>query len=252
VNAEARHSCLYEGRVAHRRRAPVEHSFGYPVAMLYLDLDELPRALARHPLWSATRPAPGRIRRRDLLGDPAVPLGEAVRNEVARQAGARPPGPIRLLTTPRTFGHAFNPVSFYYCFAADGVAVEAVVAEVTNTPWGERHAYVMDPSGGGSEKVFHVSPFMGMDHRYRWELTTPAQALAISIASDRNGERVFHAALRLERAPLDRRALTRVLVRHPAAGLVTLARIYAQALQLKLKGAPYFPHPGPRTPEASR
>lgn len=245
-------SAVYEGRVSHRRAIPVEHAFSYPVCMLYLDLDELPAVLDRHPLWSATRPAPGRIRRRDLLGDPAVPLGDAVRDVVGRHTGARPSGPIRLLTMPRMFGHVFNPVSFYFCFGAGGAGVETVLAEVTNTPWGERHAYVMDPAGGGSDKAFHVSPFMGMDHRYSWRLTPPADTLAISITSDRAGERVFDAALRLDRRPLTRGALTHVLVRHPAAGLVTLARIYGQALRLKRKGAPYFPHPDTTTPEPSR
>ena len=252
MSTVAQDSFVYEGSVTHRRRTPVDHAFSYPVCMLYLDLDELPGALAQHPLWSWRRPAPGRIRRADLFGDPAVPVSDAVRDEVERQTGERPAGPIRLLTTPRTYGHAFNPVSFYYCFGADGEHVEAVLAEVTNTPWGERHAYVMDPTGGGSEKLFHVSPFMGMDHRYTWRLTPPGEAIAITIASDREGARVFDAGLRLARTPLDRAALTRVLVRHPAAGLVTLARIYAQALRLKLKGAPYFPHPDAGSPEATR
>ncbi len=245
-------SAVYEGRVTHRRTGPVAHAFSYPVCMLYLDLAELPGVLGVHPLWSATRPAPGRIRRRDLLGDPRVPLGDAVRDEVERRTGSRPAGPVRLLTMPRTYGHAFNPVSFYYCFDAAGAGVETVLAEVTNTPWGERHAYVMDPDGGASDKAFHVSPFMGMDHRYHWRLTAPGDTLAISIASDRAGTRVFDAALRLERAPLTRAALTRVLVRHPAAGLLTLTRIYAQALRLKRKGAPYFPHPDATRPEPSR
>ncbi len=252
MSAAASRSAVYEGRVMHRRHTPLEHSFDYPVCMLYLDLDELPGVLDRHPLWSARRPAPGRIRRSDHLGDPAVPLQDAVRDEVARQTGERPAGPVRLLTTPRTYGHGFNPVSFFYCFDERGEDVRAVLAEVTNTPWGERHAYVMDPKGGGSDKVFHVSPFMGMDHRYAWRLTTPEAHLAVSISSARAGERVFDANLRLTRAPLDRAALTRVLVRHPAAGLLTLARIYAQGLRLKLKGAPYFRHPNddhaPETP----
>ena len=78
MSAVARHSFLYEGSVTHRRRTPVDHAFSYPVCMLYLDLDELPRVLAQHPLWSWTRPAPGRIRRADLIGDPAV-LGERCR-----------------------------------------------------------------------------------------------------------------------------------------------------------------------------
>ena len=249
MSTAARESFVYEGRIAHHRRVPVDHAFSYPVSMLYLDLDELPSALGRHPLWSDRHVAPGRFRRSDHLGPPEVPLADAVRDEVERQSGSRPGGPVRLLTVPRTYGHSFNPVSFFYCFDRSGESVDAVLAEVTNTPWGERHAYVMDPRGSGSQKVFHVSPFMGMDHRYRWALTEPGEALAVSISSERDGERVFDASLRLARAPLDRAALTRVLVRHPAAGVVTLARIYAQALRLKLKGAPYFPHP---TPKAGR
>jgi len=236
-------AALYEGWVSHRRSAPVEHGFRYRVCMLYLDVDAPPAALDRHPLWSTRRAAPGRFRRADHLGAPDVPLGDAVRAEVARQTGRRPGGPVRLLTTPRTFGHAFNPVSFFFCFDAAGEHVERVLAEVTNTPWGERHCYVMDPAGGGADKAFHVSPFMGMDHRYAWRLTEPDATLRIAISSDRAGERVFDAALTLERRPLDEAALTRVLARHPLATLRTLVRIYGQALRLKLKGAPYFPHP---------
>ncbi len=118
-----------------------------------------------------------------------------------------------------------------------------MLAEVTNTPWGERHAYVMDPAGGGAQKAFHVSPFMGMDHTYAWRLGEPGQTLGIGISSDRGGARAFDASLALERRPMDRAALTRILVRHPLATVQTLVRIYTQALRLKLKGAPYFPHP---------
>ncbi|MBJ7331421.1 MAG: DUF1365 domain-containing protein [Solirubrobacteraceae bacterium] len=228
-------SAIYEGVVTHRRHEPIEHAFTYRVCMLLLDLDELPGLFDGHPLWSARRPAPGRFRRQDHFGDPRADLAEAVRDEVARQTGARPDGPVRVLATPRTFGHAFNPVRFYYC----GDPVTTVLAEVTNTPWGERHAYVMDPAGDSAEKAFHVSPFMGMDHRYTWRLTDPGERIAVRISSDRT----FDAALALERRSLTRGGLTRVLARYPAATAVTLARIYGQALRLKAKGAPYFPHP---------
>jgi uncharacterized protein len=236
-------SAVYEGWVTHRRRGPIDHAFRYRVCMVYLDLDELPQTLDRHPLWSTRHAAPGRFRRADYFGAPAMPLAQAVRDEVARQSGRIAEGPVRLLTTPRTFGHAFNPVSFYFCFDAAGEEVVAVLAEVTNTPWGERHAYVMDPAGGGAQKAFHVSPFMGMDHTYAWRLSQPDATLSIGISSDRGGARAFDAGLALERRPMDRPALTRILVRYPLATLQTLVRIYVQALRLKLKGAPYFPHP---------
>ena len=114
-----------------------------------------------------------RFRRSDYLGDPAVPLADAVRALVAERLGSAPQGPIRLLTHLRTFGHCFNPVSFYYCFAADGERLEAIVAEVTNTPWGERHAYVL-PRGdadAASRRAASTRPCTSrrscaMDQRY--------------------------------------------------------------------------------------
>jgi len=245
-------SCVYEGSVAHRRFGDVEHGFRYSQSMVFLDLDELPGALDAHPLWSARRRAVAHFRREDYLGDPATPLAQAVRDLVAQRLGERPEGPVRLLTNVRTFGHCFNPVSFYYCYAPGGETLRAVVAEVTNTPWGERHSYVMEVAGEpgeGSvvsdsfEKVFHVSPFMGMDHRYEWRLVVPGEKLVAHIESHRAGEKVFDATLTLSRRPLTRAALTRVLLRYPAPTLRGSARIYAQALRLKLKGARYFPHP---------
>jgi DUF1365 family protein len=241
-------SAIYAGTVRHRRFAPIRHAFTYRVGMLYLDLDELPEALDAGPLWSARRPAPGRIRREDYLGDPARPLADVVRDLVGERLGARPVGPVRLLTMPRTLGRSFNPVSFYYCFDGDG-SVLAVVAEVTNTPWGERHAYVMDAQGDTSvlrenfDKVFHVSPFMGMDHRYRWSLTVPGDTLSVHIDSDRAGGRAFDATLSLRRRPLTPRNLNRLLARFPFAALRVFALIYGQALRLRIKGASYFPHP---------
>jgi DUF1365 family protein len=117
--------------------------------MVLLDLDELPRCFDGRLLWSARRPALAWFRRADYLGDPGTPLARAVRELVAERTGTRPEGPIRLLTHLRYFGHCFNPVSFYYCYDRDGERVQAVVAHVTNTPWGERHAYVMPVERAG-------------------------------------------------------------------------------------------------------
>jgi DUF1365 family protein len=248
-------SAIYVGSVRHRRHAPIEHAFTHPVGMLYLDLDEL-ALLEQPPLWSATRRALGRFRREDYLGDPAVPLKRAVAQEVRRQTGAAPEGPVRLLTTPRTFGRAFNPVSFYYCFAADGATVQFVLAEVTNTPWGERHCYVLDARDGDGApvmrqtfaKVFHVSPFMGMDHTYAWSLTVPGETLSVNIDSADPEGHAFDATLKLERRPLTPAGLRGLLARFPVQTLRTGLYIYAHAVRLKLKGAPYFAHPEGKRP----
>lgn len=184
------HSCLYSGMVRHRRFSPAQNEFRYSLFQMYLDLSELPEVFDPYLLWSARRPAIAWFRREDHLGDARVPLDVCVRDEVERQTGVRPGGPIRLLTNLRYFGYVMNPVSYYYCFDADTSRLQTVLAEVHNTPWGERHCYVLQTPihrpGGTSpvlwnEKEFHVSPFMGMGLRYRWRLTEPAESLAVSI-----------------------------------------------------------------------
>ncbi len=127
-------SGIYEGWVNHRRHRPRAHAFRNKMAYLYVDLAELPELMAVHPLWSAARFAPGWFRREDYFGPQDQPLDEAIRQEVQRQSGTLPTGPVRLLTHPRYWGLCFNPVSFYYVFATDGQTLQWVVADVTNTP----------------------------------------------------------------------------------------------------------------------
>lgn len=242
-------SAIYEGTVRHRRFADRTNEFSTGIALAYIDLDELPGLLGGR--LASRGPKVVRFERSDYLGDPRVPLADAVRNLVEERTGTWPAGPIRLLTQLRSFGHCFNPVSFYYCFDPAGERVDTVVAEVTNTPWGERHAYVVrraeDAAGpvlkGDSEKVLHVSPFMGMDHRYDWHVADPGATLSVHIESLRGGKRAFDATLSMRRRELSRRTLAGITARYPAATARVLALIYAHALRLKLKGASVHPHP---------
>ena len=262
ASAGARASCLYEGSVRHRRMGTPNDEFHYPLFMAFLDLDELPELFDGRLLWSARRPALAWFRRSDYLGDARVPLREAVGELVAKRTGIELDGPIRLLTHLRYFGHCFNPVSFYYCYDAAAERVRAVVAEVTNTPWGERHAYVL-PVGAATHhgsthvlqgqfaKVLHVSPLMGMNHTYDWRLSEPSERLSVHIESlGGDGKRVFDATLSLCRSELTPRALRHVLTRYPALTIRLTARIYAHALRLRLRGATYHPHPE-RSPATS-
>jgi uncharacterized protein len=252
-------SAVYEGWLRHRRHAPVAHEFRYRLYMTYLDLDELPGVLDPYPGWSARRAAPAHFRRGDYMGDPARPLAECVRDAVEDTGAPRPVGPVRLLGNLRSFGHVFNPVCFYYCFDPAGERVEAVVADVTNIPWGESHPYVMtrgERSGPVLEESFekrlHVSPLMGMEYRYELRASEPSAALTVQIdsrsASPDGGEKAFDATLSLHRRELSTATLTRMLVRYPASSLQVVARIYLQALRLRLKGARYFPHPNGHRP----
>lgn len=241
-------SALYVGHVRHRRAIPPEHAFRYPLFMTLLDLSELDRAFAGCLAWSARGPALAWFRRADYLGDPAVPLDTAVRDLVEARTGRRPAGPVRLLTHLRMFGVAFNPVSFYYCHDASGERIEAVVAEVNNTPWNERHCYVLARDGDGplefeTGKEFHVSPFMDMDAVHRFRFTPPGASLVAHIENHRGARKTFDARLTLERRPLTRTSMAWALLRYPFMTLQVLAAIYWEALRLLAKGARYHAHP---------
>jgi len=244
-------SAIYSGLVRHRRLRPRRHEFDYRLFMLYLDLDELDRVFADRWLWSVERPNLVSFRRRDHMGPQDVGLDEAVRRRVRQSTGVRPAGPIRLLTHPRYLGYVFNPISVYYCFDAAGERVQAFIAEVSNTPWNERHWYVLPVDSGGKggyhefrvDKAMHVSPFMTMDHVYDWRIGEPGERLDIHLRNTCRGEHLFDASLALQREPLDARHCARHLFRQPFMTGRVIAAIHWQALRLWLKGIPLQPHP---------
>ena len=232
-------SQLYRGSVFHRRVSPRHHEFRVPLTLLYVDLDELSE------VQRLLRGLPVSLDRKNYLGDPEIPLHEAVRQEVEAATGSRPEGPIRMLTHPTYWGYCFNPVSFYYCYDEAGQGVETVLAEVTNTPWDERFRYVV-PFGSGKAslaKEFHVSPFMPMNLDYEWAYSKPGPQLNFSMAVLDRGAQFFEAQLTLERRELNRSELLRTLLRFPWMTARVSIGIYWQALRLWAKGVPFHRHP---------
>jgi DUF1365 family protein len=243
-------SCIYEGWVRHRRLRPVRHQFRYAIALPLVDLDELDTAFRGSWLWSANRRGVATIRREDHFGDPRLPLKGAVLAWLQSEGIDDPIGSVRLLTQARYWGYLMNPVSLYFCHRSDNDALAAVIAEVRNTPWGERYCYLLRPeqfaARGASEPIekrFHVSPFMPMSQRYRWRLTPPGETLLIDIENHESAERMHQATLQLERRPWSTAALRRLVWRYPWQTQRVALAIYWQALRLWWKGCPFYQHP---------
>ncbi len=218
--------------------------------MTYLDLAELSSVFNGRWLWSARRTAVARFRRADHFGDPTLPLDEAVRQLVREQTGRSLEGPICLLTNLAWVGYCFNPISLYFCFAADGRRLATLVAEVTNTPWAERHCYVLDAQGTTESsacefqftKQLHVSPFLPPNISYRLRVRGPARQLVVHLEAERGGEKLLDATLSLKQRAINGGGLARMLLRYPLLPQLTLARIHWQALKLWWTGHRVYPH----------
>lgn len=244
-------SALYFGTVRHRRFQPKRHAFSYQLLYFFLDLQEIER-LFRIPLLFARRgPSVLAFRRANYLGDPSRSLDEAVRDAVTAELGERPTGPIRLLTQISYFGFCFNPISLYYCYDARDARVEFIVAQVTNTPWHERHTYVVRCQPGAPldfvvPKKFHVSPFMPMALEYRWRLSSPGRALNVHMENHEiggGGRAIFDATMTLERRPLTAFGVARGLLAFPLLTIKAYLAIYLQAALLFLKRFRFYGHP---------
>ncbi|MDE0866867.1 MAG: DUF1365 domain-containing protein [Rubripirellula sp.] len=243
------HSCLYRGRIRHRRLSPV-HRFHYSSSWAYLDLAEVDEVLRSAFFLSNKRFAPASFRRADHFGDPSLSLVDSVHKLVEEKAGLLLNGPVRVLTQLRHFGVYFSPINVFYCFDEQESLV-AMVAEVSNTPWNERHCYVLwegnrlanSASRYSHPKEFHVSPFMGMDSQYEWRIRPPDDMLHLSLGCRREGERIFQADLQLNRSPMTDGQLVRSLLRRPVAAAHVVGAIYYQALRLWMKKCQFFPHP---------
>ena len=240
-------SAIYEGTIRHRRFAVRAHEFSHRVALAYLDLDELdgllggrlvadasgPRSLPPLPTTSAIPPSASPTRSATLVE----------RTDGRGADGADPPA-----HAPAHFGHCFNPVSFYYCFTPQE-QLEAVVAEVTNTPWGERHAYVLARADEGPVLDGRALQRSSTSPRsWAWSSATcggsprPAPTLSVHIDSERE-RRAFDATLALRRTPFTRGRLAGVTARYPAATLRVLGAHLRPRAALKLKGVPLHPRP---------
>ncbi|MFV8570985.1 DUF1365 domain-containing protein [Marinobacter sp. SBS5] len=250
-----------EGTIRHRRKLPIQNEFQYKIGMLALDLDDWSSVTSISPYFSLERFNWLSLYRKDYLDPDEPDLRQAVSKRVQSATGWLPDGPIQLITHPRYLGYVFNPVSFYLCYdrgrqPEKGDVPRVILAQITNTPWKERHVYCMECQQPGAftpnrwqterfafSKRFHVSPFNGMDQHYHWLFNFRGPDLRIHMNVEEENRKHFDATLEIQRTALDRITLNRSLRRFPLETVKGVAGIYWNALKLKLKGAPFYTHP---------
>ena len=235
-------SAIYQGYVYHNRYFPKKHAFSYKIFLLWLNLDEIPEIEQKISGFSTNFWSPLRFKREDYLGDPALPLKQSVLQKMSHLAKEELSGEIFLLGQVRTFGLYFSPVNFYYLRHKNG-HFSHLLAEVSNTPWDQRHCYLVDlDEQKDCPKMFHVSPFNPMDMQYKWKISQPQQKLTLSLSCHKDTKH-FVASLKLIRKELNSSSLTRVLLSIPSMTLKTVFGIYWQALKLFLKRLPVYANP---------
>lgn len=231
-------TAAYIGHFSHARRVELSRSFSHPIAWLYLDLERAPELfcgrLGRG--WWGLRFDPA-----DFLPPGGNPAAKA-RALLYEATGERAEGPVFLAASLRSFGLCFNPLALYFCHGADG-RLAGVVAEVTNTPWGERATYALGRSlAGEGEKRLFVSPYLDLDERYSWRASEPGERLSVEIENRRAGEITFRARLEAQRVELSPALLRSPRFRYLSSPQRTLALIYGHALVLRARGVGWRSH----------
>jgi DUF1365 family protein len=245
-----RSSALYFGDVMHARMKPRRHLLRYRVYSLLLDLDEVPLLGRTLRIFSHNRFNLFSFHDRDHGAGEAGGLKQYVERQLAEAGIDLARGTVRLLCSPRILNYAFNPLSVYFCYHADGRLV-AILYEVNNT-FGERHSYLIpvDPDQIGMirqscAKEFYVSPFIEMAMTYHFRITPPAETVAIKIREDDKEGTLLHATLTAKRHDLSDRALFWAFFAYPLLTMKVILGIHWEALRLWLKGVRLHAHPLP-------
>lgn len=239
-------SRLYDCEVTHVRTQPVRNAFRYSYSTFCIDLDEVVRlqgALFGTRWWN-----PFRFVARDFIFGRTTAHANASDMKEAIHAYALSKGVegiqrVELVAHMRTFGYAFNPAAFYFCYGTDDQFLCAIL-EVTNT-YLEKKAYLVRANGahrasGRQTKEFYVSPFVDLDAEFDLKLDSPGERLRLEIDSLKAGQCIVKSLVIGAKRDWSSAAMVAAMVRFPLITLQVIAKIHYRALLLFLKKVPHL------------
>ncbi len=230
-------AAIYQCQITHVRTRQVRRDFSYGSYLWLVDLDDLPR------VSRLLRPFAS-FRGRDHLGAPQASIRANVDGYLARHGIDLAGGQVLMLANARALGYVFNPLTLFWCHAADGT-LAAVLAEVHNT-YQERHVYLLPPDPAcrsTAQKAFYVSPFLPMQGRYRMRLPEPGSSLSLTVTLDVDDRPALVASVRGVRRDYTTWRLLRCLLRYPWAAARISALIRWQAIRLIARRLPISRRP---------
>lgn len=252
VNEQLSHfaqSAIYKGVVKHERFTPTRHAFDYTMYFFWLKLSELYPKVPKVNYFSVNQAALYQFKTQDYFPEsrPRTPseLETCVRNKMVHLGAEKITGDIFFMGQIRALGIFFSPVNFYFHRPVNAESFDWMLAEVSNTPWNQRHYYLVDMHvQADADKKFHVSPFNPVDMIYRWQITQPSESFDMALSCIKETKH-FTASMSLQREELTSQSMKRLLVKMPSTTLFSVIGIYWQALKLFLKRTPFYSHPGP-------
>ncbi|WP_299568186.1 DUF1365 domain-containing protein [uncultured Shewanella sp.] len=257
-------SGIYQGEVSHRRFTPKSHSFSYDMALMAINLDEISQLEKVSRLFGMSKWSLLKFNPQDYLNSLASQFEEQAVEQLETDNSILSPASAlkqRVMWTIkqlgakfdcdevifagqiRHFGFYFSPVNFYFCYQA-GQPIY-MLAEVSNTPWDQRHCYLVDiQDTQTTDKVFHVSPFLNLDMHYQWKIVPPSKRLNVTIQNrDDDNKKLFDASLHLQRKPFSSANVRQMLTAFPVMTMKIMWGIYWQAFKLFVKKIPFVAHP---------
>lgn len=250
---------LLRATVGHKRLNPKENSFAYAVYYVAHAIEQTPPHI---PLFSFNRFNVFSVYQKDHGARTNDTTWRTWLTTLCAQEHitVAQDDTVTLISHPRLFGYAFNPISFWL-IREKNTHLKAILCEVTNT-FGNYHHYVLAHPDAReilptdifhAKKDLYVSPFTTVSPgRYTFSFTVTESDFKAVIDYFENDTHILNTYMGGTLVPLSTMRIVQSVLSYPLMTLLVVARIHYQAIRLWLKGVAPTLHTRLRTYQDGR